>query len=248
MINLSRQMSWMAVFGAMLGIFLIAPFAQAFKVTPFIASFAPSGPQSQQTFRIENEAPFPVAIQVFAFQRDMNETGEEKLTPADDDFAIFPDQILLKSGESRTVRVKWMGEAKPQSELPYRLIFEQLPVQMQDDKSQGGLFNMMLRYETAVYITPAQAQPMIGVQKIEATPGLLKMWVSNTGTRHFNLRGFVLNLSLNDGRKVSIDGERIQGMAGENILPGRTRQFTIRMPSELAQSAVVNASLEFQSQ
>lgn len=217
--------------------------ASALRVTPFVVSFEPSGQGAQRAFRVENGTNQTIAVQVSAFARDMDEEGKDILTPADNKFAIFPDQLTLKPGEARTVRVQWNGNPAPQSELAYRLIFEQLPVTFSEGKEVGVTFSMLLRYATAVYIAPRGVAPDLFVESVASKDGAVRLGIRNRGTRHFNLEGFRIVLTLSNGREITLTEAEWPDLAGENVLPGRLRFFTLPKTQDMGNLSVQSARL-----
>ncbi|MBD0866649.1 MAG: molecular chaperone, partial [Rhodobacteraceae bacterium] len=118
-----------------LGIGLLPGQALAFRFGPFIEYFAPYGPDSKKTYRAENESAAPMAVQISLKRRQMALDGSETLSDAEEDFVVFPPQFLLGPGQVRSIRVQWLGDPQPEVELAYRIIAEQLPVDLQP---QGG--------------------------------------------------------------------------------------------------------------
>src|ERR1700682_5581388 len=109
---------------------LYAPPAFAFKISPFNADMAPAGPRARLDYLLENESSEPTAVQIGVVRREQAEDGTETLSPADDQFLIFPAQLILLPKVTRTVRVQWLGPVTPQKELSYRIVAEQLPVEL----------------------------------------------------------------------------------------------------------------------
>src|ERR1043165_1546619 len=102
--------------------FLAIPSTQAFKLTPITMEFGTAGRGANQAFRVENESSNTVAVQISMLSRQMGLDGSETNTPADDDFVVYPPQVLLKPRQVQTVRVKWVGNPKPEKELAYRIL------------------------------------------------------------------------------------------------------------------------------
>jgi fimbrial chaperone protein len=75
--------------------------AEAFRFVPFTADFAPSGPGANQTFRVENNSEEPIAVEISVHRRAMNLDGSDALTPADDDFVVFPAQVVPRALAAR---------------------------------------------------------------------------------------------------------------------------------------------------
>ncbi|MBE9029817.1 molecular chaperone [filamentous cyanobacterium LEGE 11480] len=166
--------------------------AQAFRLKPISRVFRPTGTESTQSYEIHNTTKALLAVEVNTAKRSMNLQGKETLTPADDDFMIYPPQILLKPGESQTVRVTWLGNPKPEQELAYRLIAAQLPINLEPKKIQAtgtqvsAGVKLAMRYEGSLYIRPFQAKADVVVEKMEAkmqgAKRMLAVTLHNRGT------------------------------------------------------------------
>ena len=81
------------------------------------------------------------------------------------------------------------GEAAPTSELAFRVITEQLPINLQRERQGGAQVTLLLRYEGTLYVAPPNATADVAVDSAEsitddAGAQKLRVTVSNTGTRH----------------------------------------------------------------
>ncbi len=199
-------------------------------------SLEPTGKGASHSFILENNSPEKLAIQVSMAGREVTPGGVEKNPDADDDFIIYPSQIVLGGNEKRTVRVTWAGDTKPGRELAFRIIAEQLPVDTQKpDKKGQAVIRMLLRYMGAVYITPRGSAPKIEVTKlerVEATKGktgpLLAITIKNLGTAHQILTAANLKIGA-----VTLKDDVTKVLSGLNLLAGGVRRFEIPWPAQL---------------
>jgi P pilus assembly chaperone PapD len=84
---------------------LSIPAAQAFKLEPMLTEFGPSGRSANQAFRVENDSSNTVAVQISMLTRQIDLEGNETNAPAEDDFLVYPPQVLLKPNQVQTLRV-----------------------------------------------------------------------------------------------------------------------------------------------
>ena len=72
--------------------------------------------------------------------------GIETNQDANDDFIVYPPQLIVPPGTQQVIRVTWIGEPEPPIELAYRLIAEQLPINLSQvnytDQSSGASANV----------------------------------------------------------------------------------------------------------
>ncbi|MBC8123564.1 MAG: molecular chaperone [Gemmatimonadaceae bacterium] len=213
------------------------------------ATFEPAGNRSTQTFEVESMGDQPVAVQLHLVSRQVALDGTETNPDAEDDFLIYPPQILLRPGQSQTVRVSWVGDANPKQELAYRLITEQVPIDLEQQTVQtNGIsvkINTVFRYVGSLFITPRGAAPQLSIgaathhQSKERTDQLA-VTVENRGTAHQLLKALKLTVTAIDqsGRRlpnatVQLSEEQLQAIRGENLLAGHSRLFFIPWPEQL---------------
>lgn len=226
-----------------LGCFLAAlSHGHAFKLSPITKEFTPDGRGSSQAFQLENDSDQTVAVQVSMLTREMQLDGSEINLPADDDFAVFPSQILLRAGQVQTVRVQWAGTDNPPQELSYRILAEQLPVNFTREPAVGAKINVVIRYLGSVYIVPPGAKSDVAIESVVPTEGqnneaLLEVTFHNRGTAHTILRDLKLTLKV-DATTVELDSKALSGIAGENLLAGAKRRFVLPRPAELPEGPV----------
>lgn len=203
--------------------------AAAFKLTPIEAEFT-AGRQSTQTFKVENPGTRAVAIEISVHRRDMALDGSDQLTPAPEDFVVFPDQIVLMPGQSQSVRVQWTGSEAPAVETAYRLLAEQIPVDLDGSGGERSGLELLVRYLAALYVRPADPMAQLSATlAIEDGPGgrELVITVENSGTAHALLRADMLALSAG-GTPVELTEEQRKAVQGKNVLAASTR--ALRLP------------------
>ena len=191
------------VAGAVAFLLLCPTPALAFKLVPFKADFAPAGRGAQQLFRVVNDGPVPVAVQVKMAHRVMKLDGTEDLPSADKDFVVYPQQLVVPAAGSRSVRVQYVGTTVLKQELAYRIVAEQLPVQLDKEKAgtnQAGL-QVMVRYLGAVYVVPPGVRAAVKVERAGRTEATdkkgkpqLEVVVKNSGTAHTLLKDLTVEV------------------------------------------------------
>ncbi len=220
----------------------VSPGAFAFTLTPMSVSFEPSGKGATQAFVIENDSAEKIPIQVSIAQRLITAEGEEtnpEPPELENLFLVFPSQMILEPKEKRTVRVSWKGASQPTSELAYRIIAEQLPVDTQKPKNEqktGAMIHVLFRYVGSIYITPSGLKPDLKVSA-EAVQGPKKVRkllvrIQNKGGAHLVLSRMKLVLS-SGSKEVVLKGDALKAFEGQNMLAGLTRRFTFPWPEGL---------------
>lgn len=198
----------------------------------------PTGKEATKSFLIDNTTGEKIAVQVSMSKREIDIDGKEINAEAEDEFIVYPPQLVLGPNEKRTVRLTWAGAAELKHELSYRIIAEQLPVDTEKKpKSKNATIRMMLRYLGAVYITPKDAKAELSLteakrveSKKEGTQ--LTIAIANQGTAHHVIKNLQLIATVND-KAFTFTGDQLKTIVGQNILAGAKRRFTLPWPSGL---------------
>lgn len=227
--------------------------AVAIQFSPIEMSFTPTGKASVRTFRLENDTDETVAVEIGMFARGMTPNGDDELVSAEDDFVVVPEQVVLMAGEVQWIRVQWIGNPAPEKEMAFRLIAEQLPIDIGERPDiQGGVIRLLVRYLASVYVVPDGAGPEIKVisatqiAEPEQAPGLL-VELRNTGNAHQVLNTIRLVIKSRKSLEVTsvvLTANHLTALGGRNILAGVTRQFKLAWPPGIPVGPV-DVSIEF---
>lgn len=139
--------------------FCISFSISAFKLSPMSQSLYPERGEQHLIFSVQNQSSEPIAVELSVAERKMDEWGKETYPEVEDQFIIFPDQIIVKAGQKRSVKVTYLGNKKVAQEKSFRLIAEQLPIEVANqDKGKRTNIRILLKYVAALYITPKKAK------------------------------------------------------------------------------------------
>ena len=179
-------------------------------------------------FTVLNDSDSPIAIQLDMRVRDMKPDGSEK-HPESDDFLIFPDQLVLGAKKRRVIKVKWLkGEVK-ETEKAYRLIVEQLPIDVTKKVTKKTDIKILLRYIAALYVAPEKGKSELRVISSKTTKDLKRVvfYVENSGSIHQVLLKPALSIT-QEGKSFIVTN--LEGIRGENILAKTRRYFSFEPP------------------
>lgn len=217
--------------------------ALAFKLEPISRVFEPSGAGATQSYQVINDTSEKIAVEISMLKRKISLEGEETTEKADDDFLVYPSQIILPPQGVQSVRVTWLGNPNPEKELNYRLMAEELVVNLKDPKQSQtettkGVVKVMFRYMGSVYIRPKNAQSKVVLNSITHEKGkdgndLLVIIFDNQGTRRTALSELNLNLTSEKGTQFTLKSEQLKGVNNGVILAGNQRRFSIPWPQQL---------------
>lgn len=213
--------------------------AQALRFSPFRVKFEPSGAGANQLFAVENDTDAPASVQIRIVTREVDVDGGEKNADAEKDFAIYPAQMVLKPHTTRSVRVQWLGDPKLKEEKAYRIIAEQLPVNLDKQKPKTSAVKFLVTYRGALFVTPPGLAHNVtldftGTTQDATGKKMLEIVLHNRGTQHALLRNLKLDIKDDKGNSVSLAGQsQLKGITGEGILAKHRRRFLIPRPTEL---------------
>ncbi|MCB8785785.1 molecular chaperone [Planktothrix agardhii] len=216
--------------------------ALAFKLDPISRVFEPAGAGATQSYQVINDSAEQIAVELSIAERKISLEGQETTESADDDFLVYPSQIVLPPQGVQSVRVTWLGNPNPEKELAYRMIAEQLPINLNNpEESQAettsGAVKVMFRYMGSVYIRPKNAESKVvlnGITHEKGTDGNDRLVITfdNQGTRRAVLSELNLNLT-SQGSQLTLKPEQLEGVNNGVILAGNQRRFSIPWPQQL---------------
>lgn len=220
--------------------------ASAFQVVPISQEFEPTGRGANQVFQVENDRDEPVTVTIAMAKRVVDIDGRES-HEATEDFTVFPTEIILQPKASRVVRVQWIGEAAPSTELSYRLIAEETPLNMKRDTPGASVF-LTVRYIGSIYIVPKGARHKVVVASAGPAAGSqLEVVLENQGNRHAIIDSPALSVT-SGGVTKAVDAKALgTALAGENILAGGKRRLVLPWPAGLP-AGPVTAELKYSVQ
>jgi fimbrial chaperone protein len=236
-----------------LGVLILTSAAWAFRVNPMEAQIKTTGPARVQIYRLDNNGPEKIAVEISLKKRSNDRDGKETLTDTDE-LNLYPEQLTLNPGETRNVQVSWIGEPEVKTEKAYRLIAEQLPVELKPDskakeKKKQVQLKFMVRYVASLYVASGTVTPRVKIlsQQVLSTDreaGQLELVLKNEGTAHQVLTGTKVFFKIEGKKKIPAGAEVEQKLQAENILAGEERRFVLPLPSELTKKKVT-VELEF---
>lgn len=208
----------------------VACTASAISFTPIEVDFTPSGRATTQIFRLENTTAEPSAVEISVKSREMAQNGDDLLGDADDQFSIFPAQVVLQPGQVQTIRVQYTGPSNINTERAFRLIAEQLPIDVGQAPQNGGRMRLLVKYVASVYVVPANVKAILSVQNTQMVSDSAGNWLDitllNEGTTRKILRDARLSVA-----GITLEGAAVKGLVGENILAKTKRTFRIPAPT-----------------
>lgn len=224
--------------------FVNAGAADAYKLDPISRVFAPSGSSSSQTFELTNPSSERVAVLISFTTLQLDADHVESNRPADDDFLVYPAQILLPPNGRQTVRVTWLGSPTPSSELAYRIIAQQVPIEVLDKTAPPtplGQLKVLVTYRGSLYIRPAKAAPRIvldsaTVAREGGNDGLV-VTLRNTGTAVGLIKSCTVRVQTRTA-VFDVPAAQMSAISNSRILARHVRRYRLPWPASLQAGAL----------
>ncbi len=215
--------------------------------------FSPSGRGSNQNLFVTNNSDKILAVEIYSKKRAMKVSDGTDILTETEDFLIYPNQLLLQPGEQQVATITWGGEKAPDSELAYRLVVEQLNLDLgsEEDEDDGGVnvrLTALTKVVKAAYIRPSGAKPDILVEKASVksykfdgkkkTKNILEVLLSNQGTAHKIIKNSKLRVIPKDkkgkeNQKAAVVIAPDQMRGSMNMLAKGKRRFLIPWPEDV---------------
>ncbi len=225
----------------------------AFRLTPMNQVFAPGGNNATHAYEVINDQDERIAVEVTVVERSMDTNGTESYVPAEDDFLIYPAQMILEPNTTQVVRVSWLGDPALLSELAFRLVAEQLPINLVDPTQPVlvqpvGQVQILLRYLSGLFVRPTGVIAAVQIESVTAQTDdrgnpAVEIVFANSGSASTHLRDLRLNLTA-QGQTVSLSTDELKGVTGTTILADHRRRFVVPRPATLPQGPIT-ATFEY---
>jgi fimbrial chaperone protein len=163
--------------------------------------------------------------------------GQEVDVPADDDFIIFPPQMIIRPSQTQTMRIQWVVGAVPATSESYYVYVTQVPAALQPGMS--GV-KVSYRFGVSVHMVPPNTRPDLHLVSIRPS----------TNAEH--VAGFEVTLR-NDGNRFARMSEHEMTMGSRTwsradlraavgigfMLPGQQRTFFVPFDGPVTPSSTV---------
>jgi len=149
-----------SLFAVFLGVALTVT-AGASRVSPMIVELEPVGRDSIARIDLVNDGLRDLPYEVQMMRGAISPEGQLQLSPADEEFVVFPAQAIVESNSQQVFRIQYVGDgAREKSEIFYMAI-RQIPVGFEDGVTQ---VQMVVNYNVLVNVVPDGSEPKATVR------------------------------------------------------------------------------------
>ena len=212
----------------------LSPYAWGFDVSPISAELD-IAKQRSHLITITSRDKEEIPIRIKAVSWEIAKDGKD-IRGDTSDIILFPGQFVLNPNEKRVIRVGARTKTKPAIEQSYRILIQEVPVDLKERKGTESGVRLITSYATAFYITPQKPHSDIQVKSAQRTADGLVLRLFNNGNAHSHLYQLTLVLA-QDGKMVNFDNEKyLPHFINENLLANSERDFIWKWPDDIPQS------------
>ena len=189
--------------------------AGTFSISPIRVELGAA--QRRAVLTVHNEEDRPVVVQATLLA--WKQAGGEDQTEATRDLLVTPPVFTIGPKADQVLRVALRGQPDPAREQDYRLLLAEVP----GPPEQGftGL-RLALRLSLPIFVTPAQAAPLVDWHLERASDGALSLVAENSGNQHLQLSDFRLRFG-DEAHAMHVGVMRY-------VLPGSRVSWPVTLP------------------
>lgn len=203
--------------------------ANAFKFSPMSTTLGVSKKDNTVLFYLENDSDQPIAVSLGLVTRVMDSDGTETNQSVSNELNVYPSQLIIPPNEKRSVKVSWLGKENPEKEKSYRLIAEQLPIELDSKVKKKASIKVLLRYSAALYVNSEEYSSDVKFEKMETNSTHVIFKINNVGKAHQVLSNLSMVIKNEESKKeLKLTSDDLKGMTGENILALSERSFKFK--------------------
>lgn len=210
----------------------------AFKLSPMVINFAPTGNKATQVLTLENNANEKVPVQIEVFTRDVDIKGEE-IRKASEDFNVYPEQLVILPNEKRNVRVTYTGAKSFDVEKAFRIVATQIPVEFKERNAKAQTkktnLNFLIQYVASAYVAADGVFSKIVVKEAKLISNKkLSITIANEGSAHKVLKAKTLRVLADKEKLTEVDAPK--ELDSINFLAKTERTIIFSLPKDIKMS------------
>jgi len=201
-------------------------------------------------FKVSNPTDEPVAVD-FSVLKVLNTQNNQEKRVATNSVEAYPTQFILSPKETKSVRVRYMGSKLPEKEEVYRVIAQELDIDVSDKKEESSdgkvkaQIKMRFSYEGLIFVHKADAKAQLNVDNINKSANNLQFKVSNSGTSSAlpNIANYNY-FAQSQGKEFQLTKNDLKGAEFRRVLAGESNQFTLANIQTIPVQKIENIRLE----
>ena len=201
-------------------------------------------------FNVNNPTDEPVAVD-FSVLKVLNTQNNQEQRVATNDVQAYPTQFVLSPKETKSVRVRYMGSKLPEKEEVYRVIAQELDIDVSDKKADNNngkikaQIKMRFSYEGLIFVHKEDAKAALNIENIQKSSQGLELSISNRGTSSAlpNIANYNY-FAQSQGQEYKLTENDLKGAEFRRVLAGANNHFTLAHIQTLSPQKIENIRLE----
>jgi P pilus assembly chaperone PapD len=201
-------------------------------------------------FKVSNPTAEPVAVSFSALKVLGVVKGKEQ-REATSIVQSYPSQFVLSPNETKSVRVRYMGQALPEIEEIYRVIAQELDIDVSDNKDTetkkkvSAQIKMRFSYEGLLFVHKGDAKAKIKIDSFNHTSKGINLVMSNSGNMNDipSLEDYNYFASLNN-KEYLLKEEDLKGLIYSRVLAGKTATYLLKNITSVPVAKITSMRLE----
>ena len=194
--------------------FAIGGGAYAHEVQPLRNFLNVGEGQRDGLINIRNTRDNALPIEMAVFRRVVEEDGTQTMVPADDDFLIFPPQMIIPQGASQGVRFQYLGSPTLTQSVAYVIEAQEVPVVPAGFTGITTVYNV----GSAVYVQPARPRAELAISNVSRDGDVVRFEVRNIGNDYSFLTLNAMELNFG-GQRFTLEAETVNEIIANPIIP-----------------------------
>jgi len=207
--------------------------AYAFKFSPMSITINPTSGERSTVAYLENDSSSPIAIQITLTERLMDINGNETYPEANEELQAYPSQMIIPPYEKKSVKITYTGKDIGEIEKAYRIISEQLPIEVDKKVKKKTNVKILLKYIAALYVENGKTEPSVKVNSWQIQNKEIEIKIKNDGNKHQVLTNLNIIFTKKGEKDITIEPKDLKNISGENVLAKTERVFKIPLNSSL---------------
>ena len=170
--------------------------------------------QRDGVISIRNTRNHSLPIEMVVFRRIVAEDGTQTLERADDDFLVFPPQMVVPEGASQAVRYQYLGDPDIAESIAYVIEAQEVPVVPEGFSGITTVYNV----GAAVYVQPARPQAQLAISNVRRDGDIVRFEVRNSGNDYSFLTLNQMELRFAD-EAFALEPEVVNAIIANPIVP-----------------------------
>ena len=203
-------------------------------------------------FTVENPTDKPVAVK-FSVKRLVDTDNNKEQRDDAPNINFDPPQFVLDAKSSRSVRVNYLKRTLPQIEEVYRVLADELNVNVEDrepSKVEKGKIKaeikMRFSYAGLLFVKDKNAKANLAIQSFRRLKdGTTEITIVNSGTASalFNTTQYSLKATVNKKEYLLSDAD-LKSAEFRRILPNKSNRYILKHIQSLPQGTISSIKIE----